>query len=297
MAEVNLLYRHPLYYDIIFGRDVAPEVDFLIDLFQQQVGRPLRSVIELGCGPGYYARAFALRGYDTCGLEWYEEMIRFARSEAGKEGAAVGWIAGEMRDFTLPIPFDLAFCLFELDRWLALDRRFRRALPGGGRDRRARRDARHRAESPAGNQPDRLRPFHYEGERNGCKVVIDWETDVRTSTLTQTAEVEIVVRIDHNGSRSEPRHRTVGSFATPPFLAATARLSEPWSRSPATGLSGLTSPTTTRPPLPAALPCSASSQTPRPGLHGPHDPKRPPAQNLRARVEAPQSSIPRLEPL
>jgi hypothetical protein len=48
---------------------------------------------------------------------------------------------------------------------------------------------------------------------------------VRTHTLTQTADVEIVVRVDDNGAQMEQRHRTVESFATPPFLTATARLS------------------------------------------------------------------------
>jgi SAM-dependent methyltransferase len=225
MADVNVLYRHPLYYDIIFGRDVAPEVDFLIDLFHKHAGRPLRSVIELACGPGYHARAFALRGYATCGLEWYEEMIRFARTEAEKERAAVEWIAGDMRAFALPEPVDLAFCLFDsIDGLHSID------------------DFIQHFQAVAGSlAPDGLYvigqshqrdtslidygPFHYEGERNGCKVVIDWATDVRTRTLTQTADVEIVLRIDDNGTRREHRHRTVESFATPLFLAATARLS------------------------------------------------------------------------
>lgn len=51
------------------------------------------------------------------------------------------------------------------------------------------------------------------------------EPDVRTHTLTQTADVEIVVRVDDNGAHIEHRHRTIESFATPLFLAAVARLS------------------------------------------------------------------------
>lgn len=222
---VNMLYLHPRYYDIVFRRIVAPEVDFLVDLFRRHAGRPPRSVIELGCGPGYHARAFALRGYLSRGLDRSEEMIRFARQEAENEGAAVQWIAGDMRDFELPEPVDLACCLFDsIDGLHSIDdfvRHFRAVaaslVPDGlyviGQS--------HQRDTGLIDYG----PFHYEGERDGCKVMLDWATDVRTHTLTQTADVEIVVRVDDNGTRMEHRHRTVESFATPPFLAATARLS------------------------------------------------------------------------
>jgi SAM-dependent methyltransferase len=105
MGDANSLCRHPRYYDIVFRRSVAPEIDFPVDLFHTQVGHPLRSLIELGCGPGYHARLCAAW---LCG-EWLdrsEEMIRFTRQEAEKEGAAVEWIVGDMRDFQLPTPVD-----------------------------------------------------------------------------------------------------------------------------------------------------------------------------------------------
>ena len=96
-------------------------------------------------------------------------------------------------------------------------------------------------------------PFHYEAERDGCRVTLDWATDVRTDTLTQTADVEIVIRVEENGERSVLRHRTVESFATPLFLVAIGRLSPaPWRRSPGTAPTGSTGPTTTRPPPPIA---------------------------------------------
>src|SRR3712207_6178019 len=108
MAEINDLYRYAVYYDIIFKRDAGPEVDFLIDLFGRHRGRSPASVVDLGCGPGYHARAFARRGgLAVCGLDWCPEMIRFAEEEAAKEGAAVDWQVGDMREFRLGAPVDL----------------------------------------------------------------------------------------------------------------------------------------------------------------------------------------------
>ena len=56
-------------------------------------------------------------------------------------------------------------------------------------------------------------------------MVLDWATDVRTHTLSQTADVELVIRVDDHGEQIEHRDRTIESFATPLYLAATARLS------------------------------------------------------------------------
>jgi SAM-dependent methyltransferase len=224
MADVNVLYRHPAYYDIIFRRDVGPEVDFLLELFTARHGRPPGAVLDIGCGPGYHARAFARRGYPACGFEWYEEMIRFARAEAGREGVEVRWMKGDMRDFALDRPVDLAFCLFDsidglrtLDDFVAHFGAVARNLAPGGL-----------YVIGQGHQRDTgivgYGPFHYEGERDGCRVVIDWASDVRMDPRTQTAEVEIVVRIEERGQISQHRHRTIESFSTPPFLAAAARL-------------------------------------------------------------------------
>jgi hypothetical protein len=58
MATLNDLYRYAVYYDIVFRREVDTEIDFLTELVRRHRGRPPGSVVDLGCGPGYHARAF-----------------------------------------------------------------------------------------------------------------------------------------------------------------------------------------------------------------------------------------------
>lgn len=225
MAELNDLYRYAMYYDIVFRRDVDPETDFLLELARRHQGRPPRRVLDLGCGPGYHAKAFARSGVAAIGLDWCEEMIRFARDQAAKEAVTVDWRVGDMRAFALPEPVDLAVCLFDsIDGLSSIDdfvEHFRAVAANLATD----------GLYVIGQSHQRdtciigYGPFHYAAKRDGCEVRLDWATDVRTETLTQTADVEIVIRVNDRGVESVLRYRTIESFATPPFLVATARLS------------------------------------------------------------------------
>jgi SAM-dependent methyltransferase len=225
MAQLNDLYRYAVYYDVVFRRDVDPEVDFLIQLTERASGRAPARIVDLGCGPGYHARAFARRGVRATGLDWCEEMIRLAREAAAKEDLQVDWQAGDMRAFALPEPVDLALCLFDsIDGLLTIDdfvEHFGAVaanLTAGGLYVIVQSHQRDTSIIDYG-------PFHYSAERDGCRVELDWATDVKVDTLSQTADVEIVIRADDHGRSTVHRYRTVESFATPLFLTAAARMS------------------------------------------------------------------------
>lgn len=225
MAQLNDLYRYAVYYDVLFRREVGAEVDFLIELARRHIARDPERILDLGCGPGYHARAFARRGLTAAGLDCCEDMIRFARDQAAQDGLRVDWLVGDMRAFTVQAPVDLAFCLFDsIDGLLSID------------------DFVHHFRAVAANlAPDGLYvigqshqrdtgildygPFHYAAERDGCRVELDWATDVKVDTLRQTADVDIEIRVDDRGERETYRHRTLESFATPILLVALARLS------------------------------------------------------------------------
>jgi SAM-dependent methyltransferase len=225
MAQLNDLYRYAVYYDVVFRRDVGPEVDFLIELTKRQIGRAPARIADLGCGPGYHARSFARRGVVASGLDRCEEMIRLAREEAAKENLLVDWHTGDMRSFALPKPVDLAFCLFDsIDGLLSIDdfvEHFRAVAANLTPDGLYVIGQSHQRDTSIIDYG----PFHYTAERDGCRVELDWATDVKVDTLTQTADVEIVIRVDEHGASKVHRYRTVESFATPLFLIAAARMS------------------------------------------------------------------------
>src|SRR5262245_27212086 len=113
MVEHNTIYRQAAYYDIVFNRDVSREIDFVAELYKRQTGRCVESVLELGCGPGYHARAFASRGVRAVGLDLREEMIGFARTQTTGETGRLEWLVGDMRDFRLTEPVSVALSPFD----------------------------------------------------------------------------------------------------------------------------------------------------------------------------------------
>lgn len=200
MAEHNELYRRAYYYDVVFNRDVSREVNFITALFQQQTGRVLQSVLDIACGPAYHARAFARRGVRAAGLDLREEMIEFARNQAAAEGVTVECWVGDMREFSLPQPVDVAFTMFDgIDCLQTNDeivRHFRAVgdnlQPGGL----YLIDVVHPRDCALFHYGN----FHYCGERDGCRVAIDWATNQPIcNPLTQVAAVEITMRVSQNG--------------------------------------------------------------------------------------------------
>lgn len=222
---VNPLYQYPEYYDIIFARDVSREVDFLINLFEKHRKRKLLTYLDLGCGPGYHARGITQRGVKAVGLDCSPRMIEFARREAERDGLQIGWCAGDMRRFQLGESVDLAACLFDsIDGLLSIDdfvRHFQSVAHNLRPDGLYVIGQMHQRDTPIIGYG----PFHYNAERDGKKIALDWATDVNIETLSQTADVNLELRVEEAGRTKVMRHRTRESFATPPFLMATARLS------------------------------------------------------------------------
>src|SRR5258708_7643430 len=190
MAELNEIYRRAKYYDVAFARDIGREVQFIFDLHQRRTGRPLASLLEIACGPGYHARIFAKRGVRTWGLDLRPEMIDFARELAAEDGVEVGWSASDMRTFTLPQPVDVIVTLYDsLDCLLTNEEiiaHFGRVganlVPGGY----------YLVEI---THPRDCSPWHYGshqylGERDGMLVTIDWAvTAPRIDPPAQVLEV------------------------------------------------------------------------------------------------------------
>jgi SAM-dependent methyltransferase len=73
--------------------------------------RPAR-VLDLACGPGAHALAFAARGHRVTGVDLMERYLNRARKASAGRGLEVEWLRADMRTFQRPGHFDLVCSLY-----------------------------------------------------------------------------------------------------------------------------------------------------------------------------------------
>jgi SAM-dependent methyltransferase len=74
--------------------------------------RPAARVLDLACGPGAHAIAFAHRGHRVTGVDTSSRLLARARAAAAGAGAPVEWVEADMREFRRPAAFDLVCSLY-----------------------------------------------------------------------------------------------------------------------------------------------------------------------------------------
>ena len=67
---------------------------------------PVKTGLDVGCGGGWFTRAFSRVGYTVTGLDKSPEMLDFAQAKAIEEGARGEYILGDITSIKLPKRFD-----------------------------------------------------------------------------------------------------------------------------------------------------------------------------------------------
>jgi SAM-dependent methyltransferase len=227
MAEHLNLYQQALYYDTIFDRDVEREVDFVTDVYERYAEREgPNSVIDMACGPGYHALAFAKRGVRAVGLDLRPEMLELGAQKAVAAGVVVEWLATDMRSFELSEPVDAAFIMFDgLDALLTdedLVNHFqavaRNLTPGGIYIV----DLTHPRECSIQGYST----FEYKGSRNGAEVKIHWATNSPSfDPITGVAQVELEMHVKDKGKQFVVKDSAFERFMSSAEIRLLAKLS------------------------------------------------------------------------
>jgi 2-polyprenyl-3-methyl-5-hydroxy-6-metoxy-1,4-benzoquinol methylase len=99
---------HARVYDEIYAdKPYADEARFVHELTGGQGG----TLLDVACGTGRHALAFADLGYEVTGTDINEELLAVGRESAGE---GVRFVQGDMRDLDVPGgPFDVVTCLFD----------------------------------------------------------------------------------------------------------------------------------------------------------------------------------------
>jgi SAM-dependent methyltransferase len=98
-------------YDSLYAdKDYGAECDLIEAAAAAHASRPIRSILDFGCGTGSHALPLAARGYNVVGVDRSPGMLEAARAKDG--GSAVDWHLGDLRDCPLARRFDLVLMMF-----------------------------------------------------------------------------------------------------------------------------------------------------------------------------------------
>ncbi|MFW6111408.1 MAG: class I SAM-dependent methyltransferase [Candidatus Bipolaricaulota bacterium] len=86
-----------------------------------------KSILDLGCGEGTFAREASQLGFEVTGVDKAPEMIKIARNKV-ENNQKVDFLKGDMRKFSLDDQFDLITSWFDSINYLLTDYDLREAL-------------------------------------------------------------------------------------------------------------------------------------------------------------------------
>ena len=67
-------------YDALYqAKDYDGEVDLLEGIFRRYAGRPVRDILDVGCGTGNHALRLAAKGYRVLGIDRSLDMLEVAK--------------------------------------------------------------------------------------------------------------------------------------------------------------------------------------------------------------------------
>lgn len=111
-------YDYPQYWDLAFRNETKLEADFFEQAFAHYAGRPLRRILEPGCGGGRLVVEMAARGYDVHGFDISDPAIRYLKRRLKRRGLAANVYVDDMTQFRLERPVDAVVNTFNTFRHL-----------------------------------------------------------------------------------------------------------------------------------------------------------------------------------
>ncbi len=121
-------YDYPQYYDIAFRGETRLEADFLEAAGRKYCPFPVRRLLEPACGTGRLLTEMAARGFDTSGFDLSEPSLAYLHRRLARRKLQANVFLGDMADFHLPKPVDLAYNTFDSFRHLLTEKAAQRHL-------------------------------------------------------------------------------------------------------------------------------------------------------------------------
>lgn len=111
-------YDYPQYWDLAFRDETPAEADFFEAACRRYGKRPLRRLLEPGCGGGRLVVEMAARGYDVSGFDLSEPAIKYLQRRLRRRGLSGEAYVDDMTSFQVDRPFDCVVNTFNTFRHL-----------------------------------------------------------------------------------------------------------------------------------------------------------------------------------
>lgn len=111
-------YDYPEYFDLAFADETVPEADFIEAACQRYAKRPVRRMLEPGCGSGRLVAELAGRGYQIAAFDNNERALDFLRRRLARRKLSAHVFNDDLVRFRLSKPVDAAFNTFNTFRHL-----------------------------------------------------------------------------------------------------------------------------------------------------------------------------------
>ncbi|MDH3889723.1 MAG: class I SAM-dependent methyltransferase [candidate division Zixibacteria bacterium] len=220
MPEPRNPYENPDLYELAFSwRDYAKATDFISEAARLAGCAEIKSMVELGCGPGQYCREFGRRGVTAYGVDLSPEMALYAQRTYDEEKLPGHILEADMRDFRLEQRVDLACCMMATFSHLLTNRDIVEHLDAVADN--LREGGLYVLELPHPRDAfdtGKSTQDVWEMEEEGAKLSIDWCSDGVFDPLTETDLGTVKFSLEQDGlvknyeSPSESRRLVFGTL-------------------------------------------------------------------------------------
>lgn len=108
------------YYDMLYrDKDYDAEASYITGLIKKYSSLDSRNMLDMGCGTGKHAAAFAERGFNVTGIDLSTKMT--ASAEKNQGGKGIEFINADVRSYRSRRLFDVAVSLFHVMSYQVLN--------------------------------------------------------------------------------------------------------------------------------------------------------------------------------
>jgi SAM-dependent methyltransferase len=117
------------FYDLLYrDKPYKKECAYLNKIFNRYSKRPVKFILNLGCGTGNHDLILTHMGYHVTGVDLSGQMIKIAKKKAAEKKLDITFLKQDLRKLNLGRRFDAVVSLFAVMGYQTTNKDFQKAL-------------------------------------------------------------------------------------------------------------------------------------------------------------------------